>query len=285
METLETMIRDHGGVLTARGDRTLARRLERLAERGALCSVAPGIYLPADRRHDLELRIAAAACWAPTGVLTGTAAARLTFWPDVTVRTITLSGPIGRRAVPGLVLHREHIPAVLRTAAPVPFQDLTVTVPAVTALDLGGEGIDRALLAGAATLEEMHEALRLTPNRTGNLERRRLLHDSRDEPWSAAERLGHAVFRSGGITGWRSNLEVRCGSALYYVDVGWRHLKLAAEIDGYAYHSDREQFERDRRKWSDLTARGWRIIHLTWNQLHHDPAWVLDTVRRALSQI
>lgn len=279
------LVRDGDGVLSAGGDRALARRLQRLAQRGTLVSVAPGIYLPSGREHDTLLRIAAAARWAPSGILTGAAAARLTFWPEVAVEVVTLVGPVARGEFPGLSLRREQLPSALVMAAPAPFETITVTVPALTALDLGAAGIDRALLRRAASLAEMHRALELTPNRPGNVERRELLRDSRDEPWSAAERLGHAVLRSNGITGWRANLPISCPDALYYVDVAWRRFKLAIEIDGYAYHSDRDQFERDRRKWSDLTAQGWRIVHLTWHQLNEDQDWVVRTVRGAMSQI
>jgi hypothetical protein len=37
----------------------------------------------------------------------------------------------------------------------------------------------------------MWEALRPTPNRRGNAPRHRLLTESRNEPWSEAEREGH----------------------------------------------------------------------------------------------
>ncbi len=231
------------------------------------------------------LRIKAAAQWAPGGVVSGAAAARLSFWPEIKIGTVAMIGPVARSAVPGMSLRRERIPAELVAPAPAPFTSIPITVPALTALDLGADGIDRVLLTRAATLAELHRALDLTPNRPGNVARRRLLFDSRDEPWSAAERLGHAVLRSGGITGWRTNVEVRCPGAVYFIDVAWRRLKLAIEIDGYAYHSDRDQFEKDRRKWSDLTAQGWRIIHLTWDQLTWDAAWVVRTVRRTMSQI
>ncbi len=285
MDDLEILLRGGDGVLVGGGDRVRARRLQRLAQRGLLVPVAPGIYLPNGRETDVLLRIVAASHWAPNGIITGAAAARLTFWPEVTVDVITLTGPVARTGVPGFRLRREQLPRTLVGAAPAPFQLLTTTVPALTAIDLGADGIDRALLRGAASLSDMHRALELTPNRPGNVARRTLLHDSRDEPWSAAERLSHAILRSSGITGWRSNAPVRCPAARYYVDIAWPRLKLAIEIDGYAYHSDRAQFERDRRKWSDLTAEGWRIIHLTWTQLTDDAEWVVRTVRATMSQI
>lgn len=102
------------------------------------------------------------------------------------------------------------VPSLVRQVA-----GCRVTVPALTALDLaldvGGQAIDRVLRLRRASLDDMAEALRLTNGRSGNAERRQLLLDSRDEPWSEAEREGHRLLRSAGIVGWRGNLPVHCG--------------------------------------------------------------------------
>jgi hypothetical protein len=96
---------------------------------------------------------------------------------------------------PGYNFSRRYIPAglVIERAG------LRCTAPVLTAIDLAtfecADAIDIALRTRAATLGGMYEALRLTPNRTGNQERLRLLIDSRNEPWSAAERLAHRILR------------------------------------------------------------------------------------------
>ena len=90
---------------------------------------------------------------------------------------------------PGYTFSRRHIPAELI----VERAGLRYTAPALTAIDLAtfacADAIDIALRTRAATLEGMYQALRLTPNRVGNQQRLKLLIDSRNEPWSAAERL------------------------------------------------------------------------------------------------
>jgi hypothetical protein len=109
------------------------------------------------------------------------------------------------------------------TKAGVPY-----TSPALTALDLceslGGDGIDEALRARATTLKGLHHALRLTNARVGNAERRRLLLDSKDEPWSGAERKFHRVLRAAGITTWRANLPFVLDDSLFFIDVAWRQI-------------------------------------------------------------
>src|SRR5215210_7802144 len=84
---------------------------------------------------------------------------------------------------------------------------LRMTTPAPTALDLcdtvGGDAIDTVLRTRAASLAELHAVLGRTSRRRGNQLRRQLLLDSRDEPWSEAERRAHQLLRDAGLTGWR----------------------------------------------------------------------------------
>jgi very-short-patch-repair endonuclease len=272
-----------GGVITVRDHPHLERLLQRTAAAGELVAVLPGVYVWRERATDLDVRIRAAARWCPDGVLTGPAAARLAFWPEVRFAEVTLSTSRKRAGRPGFRVTREALPPELV----VQVGGLRCTRAALTALDLvdthGGAGIDRALLTRACTLADLHEALALTPSRRGNRARREMLHDSRDEPWSEAERLAHALLRAAGITGWKANLAVRCGERRYYLDVGFAACRVAVEIDGYEVHSRRPQFHRDRQKWSDLTAAGWRVLHFTYDQLRDEPAWVIDTLRSALA--
>lgn len=158
-----------------------------------------------------------------------------------------LSASTTRPSRPGFQITRESLDVELQKEV----DGQRVTVPALTALDLvaesGGEGIDRVLRLHLASLDDMTEALRLTPKRPGNTKRRQLLLDSRAEPWSEAEREGHRLLREAGITGWRGNVAVVCGEALYFLDIGFEALKLGIEIDGREVHKaeNREDFIRD----------------------------------------
>jgi hypothetical protein len=121
------------------------------------------------------------------------------FWPEAPVSTIEVAASTRLASRPGYTFSRRHIPAelVIEPAG------LRYTAPALTAIDLAtfecADAIDIALRTRAATLGGMYQALRLTPNRTGNQERLRLLIDSRNEPWSAAERLAHRILRGARI--------------------------------------------------------------------------------------
>ena len=55
------------------------------------------------------------------------------------------------------------------------------------------------------------------------------------------------------------------------------------EVDGYRFHSSRTAFERDRRRDADLSARGFRVIRITWRQLVDEPLAVIARVAQALA--
>ena len=116
------------------------------------------------------------------------------------------------------------------------------------------------------------------PGRPGNGLRQKLLLDSRDNPWSEAEREAHRLLRRSGIRGWRGNQPV----AGYWVDILFPARRLVIEIDGWRVHGDRGAFESDRRRRNELVLAGYTVLNFTWRQLVDDPEWVITVVRTAL---
>jgi len=57
----------------------------------------------------------------------------------------------------------------------------------------------------------------------------------------------------------------------FEVDAYWPAERLIVEVDGWAYHSSREAFERDRRKDAALQAAGYRVVRITWRRLTKEP--------------
>ena len=250
---------------------------------GVLRCLLPGVYCRWQDAATPEVRILAASSWAPDAVLTGRAAARLSFWPTLAVPVVTLCSIHNRNSRSGFTVSRQGFdPEVTTWRGPC-----RITVPALTALDLvpelGGDAIDRVLRLRLAGLDDMAEALRLTAGRPGNKERRRMLTDSRDEPWSGAEREAHRLLRTAGLTGWKANLPVTCGEALYFLDVAFEALKLGIEIDGREVHraENVRQFHHDRRKWTVLYNEGWALLHFGPEHISGDPDWFVASVQRA----
>jgi very-short-patch-repair endonuclease len=64
----------------------------------------------------------------------------------------------------------------------------------------------------------------------------------------------------------------------YEVDFLWPELGLIVEVDGYAFHSSRAAFERDRRRDAELGAQGHRVVRVTWRQLKDEPEALVATL-------
>jgi very-short-patch-repair endonuclease len=54
-------------------------------------------------------------------------------------------------------------------------------------------------------------------------------------------------------------------------DCVWPRARLVVELDGRAAHATPAAFERDRARDRALTRAGWRVVRITWRQLHDDP--------------
>lgn len=272
------------GVIATRDHPELRGAINRRVRTGQLVPVLPGVYtLPADAT-DTRRRMAAVPPWDPDAILTHEAAAALTFWPDIRVSVIRCAVKHEKAPQRGYAFVRERIPPELVWRhGPV-----MLTNPTLTALDLAagtdGGSIDLALLKRKTTLDLMREALVLTGRRRGNPDRRRLLIDSRDEPWSTAERQCHRLFREAGITGWKGNQSVTLEQQEFFVDIMFRRLRLVVEIDGRKFHTDAEVFESDRRRQNLLVLHGWRVLRITWAMITHEPDRVVALVREAIAQ-
>jgi very-short-patch-repair endonuclease len=277
---VELLIRRGGGLISRRDHPSLANTMAWLVRQGKLVPVLPGIYAPPEAARSIEVLMRAVRLRHPDAVIFGAAAAWASFWPEAPVGTIEVAGSTRLASRPGYTFSRRHIPAELV----IERAGLRYTAPALTAIDLAtfecADAIDIALRTRAATLGGMYQALRLTPNQ----ERPRLLIDSRNEPWSAAERLAHRILRGARITGWKPNFPVFLEGCLYYIDIAFPHLKLAIEIDGRLHEEDEDLFESDRWRQNALVADGWRVLRFTWRMLKEHPEVVVAAILHACSQ-
>ena len=218
----------------------------------------------------------------PDAVLLGAAAARLCYWPDAPLRSIEVAVPRPVAPAVGYLFTRRHIPHELVITQ----SGWRYAAPALTALDLASwdsaDSLDLALRKRVVTITTLHDALRATPHRPGNRRRLRLLLDSRDEPWSAAERLAHRLLRTAGIGGWKGNYPIVLGGSLYWLDIAFPGARLVIEIDGRLHETDGDLFESDRWRQNALVMAGWRVIRFTWAMLRDQPDVVLAIIKRAL---
>lgn len=66
------------------------------------------------------------------------------------------------------------------------------------------------------------------------------------------------------------------------VDCLWRELGLAAELDSRSAHETRSAFEADRDRDRRLQAEGWRVVRITWRQLHDEPARIASDLAKLM---
>jgi very-short-patch-repair endonuclease len=281
-EEVNALLRARGGLVARRDHPQFAGSFDRLLRNGRLATVLPGVYAVPEIADSWQTRARALGLRHHDAVLLGGAAARISFWPAAPLGRIEAANRGIVPPQPGFTFTRRNIPEELVTQR----QGKRYTVPALTAIDMAtfacSDAIDVALRVRAATLAGMYEALRLTPHRAGNRERLKLLIDSRDEPWSAAERLGHRLLRAARITGWKPNLPVIVDGLLFFIDIAFKRQKLAIEIDGRRHETDEDLFESDRWRQNALVADGWRVLRFTWAMLRDHPEVFVRAILDAL---
>jgi very-short-patch-repair endonuclease len=54
-------------------------------------------------------------------------------------------------------------------------------------------------------------------------------------------------------------------------DFRWLHAKLIVEVDGFGIDGTRQAFEDDRARDRKLLTAGWRVVRVTYHQLHEAP--------------
>ncbi|MGK7311068.1 MAG: type IV toxin-antitoxin system AbiEi family antitoxin domain-containing protein [Candidatus Longimicrobiales bacterium M2_2A_002] len=190
-----------------------------------------------------------------------------------------------QRRHPGIRAHRvaslpgTHVAAV----AGIP-----VTAPARTLVDLAGrvsgrdleQAVARAERLGLVEVPELRALVRSAGRKPGIAALRETL--ARGDPAltrSAAEERFLALVRQGGLPDPETNVPV----GRYEIDFLWPMRGVAVEVDGFAHHSSRRQFEHDRGRDTQLAAEGIQVLRVTWRQLVDRPHSVLVHVARTLA--
>jgi len=165
---------------------------------------------------------------------------------------------------------------------------IPVTSPARTLLDLAAttsareleRAVNEARVHRLVSDHSLDEQFSRYPRHRGV---RALTEAIRIEPAltrSEAERRALALIRAARLPAPETNVML-CG---HEVDLLWRAQRLVVEIDGYAFHSSRRSFERDRRKDRELGEQGYRVLRLTWRELTEEPEAVVATLAAALTR-
>ncbi len=256
---LDAALTAGGGVASRRAHPALASAFTRAARAGTLVRMFPGVYARPDATLTLAGRARALRLADPDAVVTGVSAGRLMGWFELPATTeVTAASGLASR--PGFVLERRRVPRRLTRK----LDGLVLTSRALTTLDLlpseGAGALDHALRRGVG-LDALWAAYHLTPGRPGNGLRRRLLEESRTEPWSPLERSAHAQLHASGVTGWKANRRVfdRHGELIAVCDIAFEPLWLDIELDGRG-HLEPEQWRHDQARDLALACQGWQVV-------------------------
>jgi very-short-patch-repair endonuclease len=254
----------------------------------------PGIYRDASVPDSAALRAHAALLYAGDGARFSHTTAAAIFGIDVGPQPdIHVTVPYERavRDQRWVITHRSRqlVGANVTTRRKLPATSASRTV-----LDLG------TLLTRPALDSALADAIRGGHVTAGYVARRlrqvagggakgvliRVLKDFDPLMESILEREYAAVVMAAGLPVGRTQHEISDGPLLIArVDFAHVERRLVVEIDGYAYHSPREQFQRDRRRDSALNSRGWEVLRFVADDVRRRPAQMVEELRARLAKV
>ncbi len=179
-----------------------------------------------------------------------------------------------------------------RTAlGPIP-----ITTPVRTLIDMAGRMENEQLLAAVesvfrrdlgtpARLQVRVAALR-SSGRPG-LGRLQTLLDGRGDGGSLESRLEvktWLLLQQAGVPLPVRQHWVVVGGGRYRLDFAWPELRVGLECEGWEHHGGRAAFGKDRARYAELAAIGWRLLPVTWDACTRQPARVLRWIRAAVTR-
>ena len=181
---------------------------------------------------------------------------------------------------------RAHSVGYLHPSDATHHHDIPTTSPARTLLDLAASAprgeLDRATDEGRVhrlvTDRSLDEQFSRYPTHRGTAALREAIRKDPALTRSEAERRLLELIRAARLP--EPEVNVQIGG--YEVDFVWPEQQLVVEVDGYAFHSSRRSFERDRKRDAQLVGAGWRVVRVTWRQVTGEREAVAAMLARAL---
>ncbi len=271
-------------------DKTIRQRIRT----GSWVSVQRGVYRSATVPARISGEDAVAALCLPGGVVSHQSAARRLGFPRMGVRPVTVCVPRGTtHRLPGVVIHESsdmcEDDCILRDG-------VRLTSPVRTVIDLAAvlpelpleRLVDELLVAKVIEVGAVGQRLEALARRgKPGVKSLRAILEARGEgyvpPESELEARVIELLASAGLPApeRQASLPWRPG-APQRVDLLFRDQRVIIECDGRRWHTRERDFERDRRRRNEATLAGWRIIHITWNELQHHPGRIIAELRLLL---
>ena len=142
--------------------------------------------------------------------------------------------------------------------------------------------LDRAFQQAWIVPRDLDRRLDEQPGRWGNRQLAGLARDCRPGIEAESERRLQRLLEQAGVLGWVANHPVRVGGHRFRPDIAFPGLRLAVEVDGWAYHRTKEQRDADVERDNLLMLAGWRVLRFTWEDVRDRPGYVLAMIRSLL---
>ncbi len=165
------------------------------------------------------------------------------------------------------------------TSRPRTIVDCLQTLPMQQARSLLDRVLQRQLITPVELRRRRQDDVR---HRAGAAQLAARLVDLDPAVHSEGERRLVRLVRGAGLTGWRTNVRVRLGATSAVVDMAFLRAMVAIEVDGRAWHTDPTRFQHDRTRQNELHLAGWTVLRFTWEDVAHQPDYVVDTIRAAI---
>ena len=295
-ELARWLAKNHG-VLSIRDASRLGishKEFRTLIEGGRLTRRHAGVYLEVPPREGARLAEAAAALAAAGS---GSALSHRTAawqWELLTKAPgrLELLVPYGIRSrLAGVTVHRSRVPFHARSK-----NGLRLTDPVRTIVDIAAttpwlltDVVDRALAARIVRPDDLRAASQ--PTRAGLFRgvpalRNHLIdrgYLGAPAP-SVLESQMTRLFVQYGLPLPKAEL-VAGPNGEYRLDFAYPAVKLAIEVDGYAWHWDPDKVAADHMRRNRLLAQGWRVLIYTWVQIRDAPDEIAAEIRETYGSL
>jgi Protein of unknown function (DUF559)/Transcriptional regulator, AbiEi antitoxin len=255
---------------------------------GRLQPVHHGVYAVGHRALSREGRwVAAVLAAGPNSALSRQSAAALWGIRDTARADADVVSERRVRRRRGIRPHRARLPSDERAVV----RGIPVTTVARTVLDLAAvpsrSQLERAISAAEARRlgdsRSLDSLLDRYPGRRGVATIKAIIVRREIGTNLTRSELEHrfvAFLGSAELPRPQTNVSLEAAGLLLEVDCLWRAERLVVELDGYAFHGSAESYERDRARDRALSVAGWRVVRVTWRQLHDDPGRLATDLRR-----
>lgn len=256
--------------------------------------VLPGVYAVSGSDDPWLRELEAARLWTGDGIVTGFSSATLWDFDGIASDTVEITTTTRKRH-PEIVVHYN---AGYDAEDLIRHRGLPTTTPSRTLIDISGvvtetllaQALDSALRRGLTFLPLIRTRLDAigTKGRRGMSALQELLIQRERSTGLAESPLENRVEQ---ILG-RHDLDpperqytVTCmDGTRVRLDFAWPEQKVGIEADGFRWHSDFEQWQRDARKHNLLQEMNWRIVRATDRSLRENPEALPRQVGALLGQ-